>query len=69
MDHADTSLSSLTPSQKAQLVDQMKAEVAIASARELIDQMTQKCFDKCVSKPGTSLDNSEQVTYIINFIS
>lgn len=24
--------------------------------------MTEKCFKKCVSKPGTSLDNSEQVS-------
>lgn len=24
--------------------------------------MTEKCFKKCVSKPGTSLDSSEQVS-------
>lgn len=23
--------------------------------------MTEKCFKKCISKPGTSLDSSEQV--------
>ncbi|CDS43624.1 Mitochondrial import inner membrane translocase subunit Tim13 [Echinococcus granulosus] len=60
MDQEKSPLSSLTPSQRAQLVDQMKAEVAIASTRELMDQLTQKCFEKCVSRPGTSLDNSEQ---------
>ncbi|VDN09700.1 unnamed protein product [Dibothriocephalus latus] len=72
MDSGDSGLSSLTPAQRAQLVDQMKTEVAIASARELIEvcfvlinmhrfqQMTQKCFEKCVTRPGTSLDNSEQ---------
>ncbi|KAL5971545.1 Mitochondrial import inner membrane translocase subunit Tim13-B [Taenia solium] len=60
MDQQPSALSSLTPAQRAQLVDQMKAEVAIASTRELMDQLTQKCFEKCVSKPGASLDNSEQ---------
>ncbi|VDM32767.1 unnamed protein product [Hydatigera taeniaeformis] len=60
MDQQPSALGSLTPAQRAQLVDQMKAEVAIASTRELMDQMTQKCFEKCISRPGTSLDNSEQ---------
>lgn len=26
----------------------------------LLQTMTEKCFKKCVSKPGTSLDSSEQ---------
>uniref|UniRef100_A0A5K3G1K6 Mitochondrial import inner membrane translocase subunit n=1 Tax=Mesocestoides corti TaxID=53468 RepID=A0A5K3G1K6_MESCO len=60
MDASQGGLGSLSPSQRTQLVDQMKAEVAIASARELMDQMSSKCFEKCVTKPGTSLDNSEQ---------
>nr|CAH8862081.1 unnamed protein product [Trichobilharzia regenti] len=53
-------LNSLTPAQKGQLMEQMRAEVALASARELLEKMSDKCFEKCVSKPGTSLDNSEQ---------
>lgn len=29
--------------------------------------MTEKCFKKCISKPGTSLDSSEQVSiYNVN---
>lgn len=26
-----------------------------------LQKMTEKCFKKCVSKPGSALDNSEQV--------
>lgn len=29
--------------------------------------MTEKCFKKCINKPGTSLDNSEQVGYFLTF--
>lgn len=34
--------------------------------------MTEKCFKKCVGKPGTSLDNSEQViaqNYLLTYWS
>ncbi|TGZ62390.1 hypothetical protein CRM22_007469 [Opisthorchis felineus] len=53
-------LNSLTSAQKEQLMEQMKAEVALASAQELLQRMSDKCFEKCVPKPGVSLDNSEQ---------
>ncbi|CAH8577467.1 unnamed protein product [Heterobilharzia americana] len=57
-------LNSLTPTQKGQLMEQMRAEVALASARELLEKMSDKCFEKCITKPGTSLDNSEQVRLV-----
>lgn len=50
----------LTSVQKEQLLDQVKQQVALASAQELIQKMSDKCFKKCVYKPGTSLDSSEQ---------
>ncbi|KAF8564286.1 hypothetical protein P879_11236 [Paragonimus westermani] len=53
-------LSSLTTAQKEQLMEQMKAEVALVSAQELLQKMSDKCFEKCVTKPGTTLDSSEQ---------
>jgi len=46
---------------KGELMDQVKQQIAVANAQELLTQMTQKCFKKCVNKPGTSLDSSEQV--------
>lgn len=46
---------------KAELIDQVKQQIAVANAQELLSQMTTKCFKKCIGKPGTSLDSSEQV--------
>ncbi|XP_076646076.1 mitochondrial import inner membrane translocase subunit Tim13-B [Halictus rubicundus] len=51
---------SLTSSQRDELMDQIKQQIAVANAQELLTKMTEKCFKKCINKPGTSLDNSEQ---------
>ncbi|KAJ8963010.1 hypothetical protein NQ314_005628 [Rhamnusium bicolor] len=53
-------LSSLSGAQKDELMDQVKQQIAVANAQELLTKMTEKCFKKCISKPGTSLDSSEQ---------
>ncbi|KAA3674649.1 uncharacterized protein DEA37_0006160 [Paragonimus westermani] len=53
-------LSSLTTARKEQLMKQTKAEVALVSAQELLQKLSDMCFKKCVSKPGTTLDSSEQ---------
>nr|CAI5817651.1 unnamed protein product [Callosobruchus analis] len=53
-------LSSLTGAQRDELMDQVKQQIAVANAQELLTKMTEKCFKKCVNKPGTSLDSSEQ---------
>ncbi|THD18359.1 Mitochondrial import inner membrane translocase [Fasciola hepatica] len=57
---APADLHSLTSSQKEQLIEQMKQEVALATTQALLQNMSDICFKKCISKPGTSLDNSEQ---------
>lgn len=46
--------------QKDELMEQVKQQIAVANAQELLTKMTEKCFKKCIVKPGTSLDNSEQ---------
>uniref|UniRef100_A0A0K8TNX7 Mitochondrial import inner membrane translocase subunit n=1 Tax=Tabanus bromius TaxID=304241 RepID=A0A0K8TNX7_TABBR len=53
-------LDSLTSVQKDEVMDQVKQQIAIANAQLLLTKMTEKCFKKCVGKPGTVLDNSEQ---------
>ncbi|XP_012285694.1 mitochondrial import inner membrane translocase subunit Tim13-B [Orussus abietinus] len=50
----------LTGGQKEELMEQVKQQIAVANAQELLTKMTEKCFKKCILKPGTSLDNSEQ---------
>ncbi|KAG8003695.1 Mitochondrial import inner membrane translocase subunit Tim13-A [Nibea albiflora] len=43
-----------------QIMEQVKVQIAVANAQELLQRMTDKCFKKCIGKPGSSLDNSEQ---------
>ncbi|XP_020279227.1 mitochondrial import inner membrane translocase subunit Tim13-B [Pseudomyrmex gracilis] len=50
----------LSGSQRDELMQQVKQQIAVANAQELLTKMTEKCFKKCIGKPGTSLDSSEQ---------
>ncbi|XP_018366731.1 PREDICTED: mitochondrial import inner membrane translocase subunit Tim13 [Trachymyrmex cornetzi] len=50
----------LTGLQRDELMQQVKQQIAVANAQELLTKMTEKCFKKCIGKPGTSLDSSEQ---------
>ncbi|NXQ31683.1 TI13A translocase, partial [Alaudala cheleensis] len=43
------------------IMEQVKVQIAVANAQELLQRMTDKCFRKCIGKPGGALDNSEQV--------
>ncbi|CAI9715610.1 Hypothetical predicted protein [Octopus vulgaris] len=47
-------------SQRDQLMDTVKQQIALANAQEILQRMSEKCFKKCIVKPGSSLDNSEQ---------
>lgn len=53
-------LTSLSSTQKDQLMDQVKQQIALANAQELLTKMTEKCFKKCVNRPGSELDSGEQ---------
>ncbi|KAK6633854.1 protein translocase subunit [Polyplax serrata] len=50
----------LTGVQKDELMEQVKQQLAVANAQELLTKMTEKCFKKCIEKPGTTLDSYEQ---------
>jgi len=39
---------------------QVQAELANAYAQEFFTTVREKCFEKCVPKPGTSLSSGEQ---------
>ncbi|ORX37699.1 Tim10/DDP family zinc finger-domain-containing protein [Kockovaella imperatae] len=45
---------------KDQLKQQIQVELATANAQMLINKMNEHCFEKCVTKPSTSLGSSEQ---------
>ncbi|CAG5126760.1 unnamed protein product [Candidula unifasciata] len=42
------------------LMTQVRQQIALANAQELLQRMSEKCYKKCIVKPGTTLDNSEQ---------
>lgn len=46
--------------EKGELMSQVKQQIALANAQEMLSKMTEKCFKKCISKPGKSLDGTEQ---------
>ncbi|KAH8261251.1 hypothetical protein KR044_005823 [Drosophila immigrans] len=46
--------------EKGELIVQVKQQIALANAQEMLSKMTEKCFKKCIMKPGKALDNSEQ---------
>jgi import inner membrane translocase subunit TIM13 len=50
----------LSMNERSDLMDKIKTQVFIANAQELLQKMTEKCFKKCIVKPGTSLDSGEQ---------
>lgn len=47
-------------------IDKIKNEIqqsaALANAQQLINNMNNKCYEKCILKPSTSLSSSEQVS-------
>lgn len=50
----------LSSTQKDELMSQVRQQMIIANTQELLSKMTEKCFKKCISKPGSELDNSDQ---------
>ncbi|KAI9307113.1 Tim10/DDP family zinc finger-domain-containing protein [Cunninghamella echinulata] len=45
---------------KQEVMDQVRGELAMANAQELINKINEKCYLKCVPKPGPRLENGEQ---------
>ncbi|CAG8452524.1 10622_t:CDS:2 [Ambispora leptoticha] len=62
---SDYGLSSSTSSttmegRKKAVMDQVRSELAYANLQEIVTKINEKCFAKCISKPGHSLENSEK---------
>jgi import inner membrane translocase subunit TIM13 len=53
--------SGLNPNERAALMSNLKQQLEIAQAQELLEQISDKCFKMCVQRPGSSLSSSEQV--------
>ncbi|CAG0914867.1 unnamed protein product [Notodromas monacha] len=62
MDLPQGSNGPITSAQREEIMGAVKQQIAIANTQELLTKMSDKCFHKCITKPGTSLDSSEQVS-------
>ncbi|ORY86055.1 Tim10/DDP family zinc finger-domain-containing protein [Leucosporidium creatinivorum] len=49
-----------TQQRKEQVMNEVRSQLAVANAQELINKMGDKCFVKCITKPGDSLSPSEE---------
>ncbi|OCB84923.1 hypothetical protein A7U60_g8145 [Sanghuangporus baumii] len=45
---------------KEKFMTQVRNELALSGAQELINKINEKCFAKCITKPSTSLSSSEE---------
>ena len=50
----------LTSTQREAVMEQVRNQIAVTNAQELLQRITKTCFKKCVTKPGTQLDSYEQ---------
>jgi import inner membrane translocase subunit TIM13 len=59
---------SINAAKKAQMMEQMKGELAMANAQQLIQKMSDKCFIKCVTYPSSGGLDTRQQTCISNCV-
>ncbi|KAJ2553353.1 protein translocase subunit [Coemansia sp. RSA 1836] len=50
------------PARKEDVMQQVKQELAMANAQELINSINKQCFKQCIPSPGPSLSTSEQAS-------
>ena len=50
----------LSTSQREAVMEQVRNQIAVTNAQELLQRITKSCFKKCVNKPGAQLDSYEQ---------
>mmetsp|Transcript_138162 Transcript_138162/g.195570 ORF Transcript_138162/g.195570 Transcript_138162/m.195570 type:complete len:82 (+) Transcript_138162:69-314(+) len=53
-------MSGITPEQQEMYLRQVRTQLASAALQEMLQKVGEKCFHKCVTRPGSSLSSSEQ---------
>uniref|UniRef100_A0A7E4VBT4 Mitochondrial import inner membrane translocase subunit n=1 Tax=Panagrellus redivivus TaxID=6233 RepID=A0A7E4VBT4_PANRE len=53
-------LKNLSPQQQEQVLAGVKQQAAIANAQNLVTDLSEKCTNKCITNPGSSLSSSEK---------
>ena len=52
----------LGANERAALMSNLKQQLEIARATEMLQLISEKCFKMCIAKPGSSLSSSDQVS-------
>lgn len=65
MDMSSGPKGSLNPNDRAALMSNIKQQLDLAHAQEILQNVSEKCFKMCVQKPSSSLSSSEQVKTIV----
>ncbi|CAD6184483.1 unnamed protein product [Caenorhabditis auriculariae] len=53
-------LKKLSPEQQEQVITGVKQQAALANAQNLVTDISEKCTNKCITSPGSSLSNNEK---------
>ncbi|CAJ0944462.1 unnamed protein product, partial [Mesorhabditis belari] len=53
-------LKKLSPEQQEQVILGVKQQAAIANAQNLITELSEKCTQKCITAPGSSLSGGDK---------
>ncbi|CAB3407270.1 unnamed protein product [Caenorhabditis bovis] len=53
-------LKKLSPEQQEQVIAGVKQQAALSNAQNLVTDISEKCTNKCITSPGTSLSNGEK---------
>lgn len=50
----------MTAAQQQEILNRVRAEVNAQTQQEFVTKITESCFQKCVTSPGSKLSSSEQ---------
>jgi import inner membrane translocase subunit TIM13 len=57
----DGNKQSLSSNERHALMSNVQQQMAIEQAQTMLQQISEKCFKMCITKPSSSLSSSEQV--------
>ncbi|KAI9799099.1 MAG: protein translocase subunit [Piccolia ochrophora] len=63
MDSINNNPGGMSSDPKTTIMNEVRQEMSVNNARELIEKINVACFEKCVPKPGASLSSGEKTCF------
>ncbi|KRX37709.1 Mitochondrial import inner membrane translocase subunit Tim13, partial [Trichinella britovi] len=60
MDDDDVDLTNMTSTQREEVIQRVRQQMALANVQELLQSISEKCLKACIKKPGKTLESSQQ---------